>query len=172
MKILKNEIVDNDKTLNIVNEKVEDDKTNKDLKKIIQINLKNLEEALLNYIGENDLKTLKTGLPDKWNYLTKKLAYPYEFFKSIEDYQRPVKILKKEDIFSKLKNGYPDDEEIERTKEFNKLFKIKNGEELTQIHLKSGVLLLACVFEKFKKISVIEYGINPLYCVNLPGYTW
>ena len=33
-------------------------------------------------------------------------------------------------------------------------------------------LLLACVFEKFIKVSVNEYGINLLYCVSLPGYTW
>ena len=52
------------------------------------------------------------------------------------------------------------------------MFNIKNGEELTQIYFKSDVLLLACVFEKFIKISVKEYGINPLYYVSLPGYTW
>ena len=100
------------------------------------------------------------------------MAYPYECFNSIEDYQKPVNNLKKEDFFSKLKNGYPDDEELKRTMEIIKLFNIKNGEELTQLSLKSDVVLLACVFEKFIKISVNEYGINPLYCVSLPGYTW
>ena len=49
---------------------------------------------------------------------------------------------------------------------------IKNGEELTKIYLKSDVILLACVFEKFIKVSVNEFSINPLYCVSLPGYTW
>ena len=52
------------------------------------------------------------------------------------------------------------------------MFNNKNGEELTEIYLKSDVLLLACVFEKFIKISVNEYGNNPLFCVSLPGYTW
>ena len=70
-----------------------------------------------------------------------------------------------------MKNDYPSDEEIERTKEIIKRFNIKNG-ELTQIYLKSDVLLLDCVFEKFVKVSVNELGINPLYCVSLPGYTW
>ena len=60
-----------------------------------------LEEALLNYMGENELKSLKTGFPDKWNYLTKKLAYPYEYFNSIDDYQKPVNNLKKKHFFSK-----------------------------------------------------------------------
>ena len=134
--------------------------------------LKNLEEALLDYMGENDLKILKTGFPDNWKYLTKKLAYPYEFFNSIEDYQKPVDKLKKEYFFSKLKNKYPDDEEIQRTMDIIKRFNIKNCEELTEIYLKSDVLLLACVFEKTKKVSVNEFDINPLYRVSLPGYTW
>ena len=123
-------------------------------------------------MGENDLKILKTGFPDKWKHLTKKLAYPYEYFNSVEDYQKPVDNLKKEHFFSKLKNKCPDDEEIERTKEIIKIFNIKNGEELTEIYLKSDVLLLACVFEKFIKVSVNEFKNNPLYCVSLPGYTW
>ena len=122
-------------------------------------------------MGENDLKILKTGFPDKLKYLTKKLAYTYEFFNCSEDYQKPVDNLKKEDFFSKLINKCLDDEEIERTKQIIKLFNIKNGGELTEIYLKSDVLLLACVFEKFIKVSVNEFDINPLYCVSLPGYT-
>ena len=80
--------------------------------------------------------------------------------------------MKKADFFSKIKSDYPDDEEIEGTKEIIKRFSFKNGEELTEIFLKSDVLLLTCVFEKFKEVSVNEYDINPLYSVSLPGYTW
>ena len=128
LKDLKEEIADSDEILDIVGkieenytEEIlnleEDDRTIKNLKKYYPDKIKNLEEALLNYIGENDLKILKTGFPDKWKYLTKKLSYPYEYFNSIDDYQKSVNNLKKEYFFSKLKNGYPDDEEIERTKE-------------------------------------------------------
>ena len=169
---MKEEIVDNDEILNIINEIVEEDKTIKVLKKDYPDKIEKLEEALIDYIGENDLKILKTGFPDKWKYLTKKLAYPYEYFNSIEDYQKPVDNLEKEHFFSKLKNKCPDDEEIERTRMIIRNFNIKNGEELTEIYLKSDVLLLACVFEKFIKVSINEFKINPLYCVSLPGYTW
>ena len=88
---MKNEIVDNDEILNIVDEIVEDDKTFKDLKKDYPDKIKNLEEALLNYMVEIDLKISKTGFPDKWKYLRKKLAHPYEFFNSIEIYQNLLK---------------------------------------------------------------------------------
>ena len=71
-----------------------------------------------------------------------------------------------------MKNRCPDNEEIQRTTDIIERFNIKNGEELTEIYLKSDVLLLACVFEKFIEISINQFDINPLYCVSLPGYTW
>ena len=79
---------------------------------------------------------------------------------------------KKEGFFSKLKTDYPDDKEIQQTMDIIKKINIRNGEELTRLYLKNDVLLLACVFEKFVKVSVNEFSINPLYCVSLPGYTW
>ena len=36
-------------------------------------------------MGENDPEILTTGFLDKWKYLTKNLAYPYEYFNSIDD---------------------------------------------------------------------------------------
>ena len=94
-------------------------------------------------MGESYLNFLKTGFPDKWKYLTKKLAYPYEYFNCIDVNQKHVDTLKKENFFSKLTNRYPDDNEIERTKQIINLFKIRNGEELTEIYFKSYVLLPA-----------------------------
>ena len=80
--------------------------------------------------------------------------------------------MKKEDFFSKLKNKCPDDAEIQRTRGINRLFDIKNEIQLTELYLISDVILLADVIEKFIKIFIEEYGINPLYCVSLPVYTW
>ena len=110
----------------------EDDRTIKNLKKYYPEEIEISEEAMLDYMGQNDLKILKTGFTDMWKYLTKKLAYPYEYFNNIDDYQKPVDNLKKEDFFSKLKNKGPDDEEVEETKEVIRKFSIKNGEELTE----------------------------------------
>ena len=115
---------------------------------------------------------MKKEFPDKCQNLNKKLAYPYEYFNSIDDYKKPVDKLEKEDFFKKLKNDYTDNDEIERTKEIIKLFNIKDGGELTKLYCKSDVILLADVFEKFVKVSFEEYQINPLYCVCLPGFTY
>ena len=129
-------------------------------------------DKLVKNLNEDDFEILKKEFPDKWQFLNKKLAYPYQYFNSIDDYKKPVNNLKKEDFFNKLKNDYPDDNEIERTKEIIRLFNIKDGEELTKLYCKSDVILLADVFEKFVKVSTEECKINPLYCVSLPGYTY
>ena len=40
------------------------------------------------------------------------------------------------------------------------------------MYLRSDVLLLTCVFEKFIEVSVNEFGTIPLYCVSFPDYRY
>ena len=61
-------------------------------------------DKLVKNLDDGDFKILKKEFPDKYQNLNKKLAYPYEYFNSIDDYKKPVDNLKKEDFFSKLKN--------------------------------------------------------------------
>ena len=129
-------------------------------------------DNLVKSLTHDDLIILKQEFNNEWELLSNKLAYPYEYFKSMETYMRDISEIRKKDYFSKLTNKNPDDEEIERTNEIIQKFNIKNGKELTELYLKTDVILLADVFEKFIKVSLEEYKINPLYCVSLPGYTW
>ena len=114
-----------------------------------------LDKLVKNLDGDY-FKISKKEFPDKWQYLNKKLAYPYEYFNSINDYEKTVDNLKRENFFSKLKNDYPDDDVIERTKEIIEKFNIKDGEELTKLYCKSDVILLVDVFEKVVKVSTKE----------------
>ena len=92
------------------------------------------------------LEILKNEFSDKWLYLNKKVAYPYEYFKSIDYYQKPVDSLKNEQFFSKLKNACLSDEKIERTREIFKIFNNKNGEELNQIILEKWSYFISWYF--------------------------
>ena len=78
-------------------------------------------------LNEDDFKTLKKEFFDKWQYLIKNLAYPYEHVISIDDFKRPVDNLKKEDFFSELKNKCLGDDELQRTKEIFKKLILKMG---------------------------------------------
>ena len=81
---MKKENVGDDNILKIVNEmekKLSTGETNEtieNLKKDYPDNVNELEATLLNYMGENDLKILKTEFLDKWKFLAKKLVYTYE----------------------------------------------------------------------------------------------
>ena len=98
-------------------------------------------DEIVKNLDENGFKIFKKEFPDKWQFLNKKLAYPYEKFNSTEDYHRTVDNLKNEEFFSKLKKDYPDDDEIERAKQIIELFNIKKGKKLTKLYLKSDVIL-------------------------------
>ena len=74
----------------MVKEIGEEDRTIKDLKKDYADKIERLEEALDKYISESDLKILKTDFPHKWKNSIRKLAYPYEYFDSTDDCQKPV----------------------------------------------------------------------------------
>ena len=80
--------------------------------------LSDSSDKLVKNLDGDDFTSLKKEFHSKWQYLNKKLTYPYEYFISVDDYQKPVDNLKKEYFFSKLKNKCPDDEETLRTKSF------------------------------------------------------
>ena len=103
MKGFEEEIGDSDDFLKIVKEKsfsIKEDGYNndsiKDLKEVFPDKFERLEGTLLNSMGENDLKILKTEFPDnKWKYLTKSLVCSLEYFNSLDDYKKPVNNLQK-----------------------------------------------------------------------------
>ena len=138
------EIVANDKILNFVDESrtiIKGDRyVNgfiKDLKKDYSDKSEKLEETLLDLMGEIDPKTMRTDFSDnKWKSLTKTLADPNEFAIVLTIIKKRVDNLKKKAFFSKLKKDYPNDEEVEQTKEVIKKINIKTGEELTQLYFK------------------------------------
>ena len=99
------------------------------------------------------------------------LFHPYEFFNSTNDYQKQIIILEKEDFFSKLENDYPSSKEIKRPNEIFEVFKNRNGEEFTNLDIKSDDFLLTCVIEEFIKVAINEFEINRLNSVSLPGFT-
>ena len=47
-------------------------------------------DNLVKNFENDDFVILKKEFPDRWQYLHKKLAYPYEYFNSIDDYKKPV----------------------------------------------------------------------------------
>ena len=75
------------------------------------------------------------------------MAYPYEYFKSLDDYDLPITNLVEENEFSSLKKRYPENNESERTDIIIENFNIKTRKQWTELYSKTDVILLADVFE-------------------------
>jgi hypothetical protein len=51
-------------------------------------------------------------------------------------------------------------------------FKMKDMGMYSDFYLMTDVLLLACVFEAFRNISIRSTGIDPSHHLSTPGFTW
>ena len=51
-------------------------------------------------------------------------------------------------------------------------FEVKNLGEYHDLHLESDTLLLADVFENFRKICLRIYHLDPVKFISAPGFPW
>ena len=82
------------------------------------------------------------------------------------------KLPDKSKFFSSLKDKCINKEEYDRAIRVLNTFKIKNLGEYHDLYLKTDVLLLADVFEKFVKTCLNSYGLDPCHYFSSPGLSW
>ena len=97
-----------------------------------------------------------------------KTLYPYEYF-GLYDYQEVIGSLKIEDFKSSLSNKLPTQEEVYS---FNKDNSHKTGKDLAIEYLQNDVEILDYCMNEYAKLSMKEFGLNPLHYVSLPGYSF
>ena len=78
----------------------------------------------------------------------------------------------KSKFFSSLKDSGVSEKEYDRAIKVWKVFKIKNLGEYHDLYLKTDVLLLVDVFEKFVEICLNYYRLGPCHYFSSPGLSW
>ena len=79
-------------------------------------------------LTDNQFVYLKNEFDSNWNLFTEKMAYPYKYFKSNEDYERLIEELidlSKEVYYNTLHKKYPNQVGMERTNNLIELLNIK-----------------------------------------------
>ena len=82
------------------------------------------------------------------------------------------KLPDKSKFFSSLKDSKINEKEYERVVNVWKVFKIKNLGEYHDLYLKTDVLFLVDVSERFIKTCLNYYGLDPSHCFSSPGLSW
>ena len=97
-----------------------------------------------------------------------KTFHPYEYF-GLDTYQEVIGNLNIENFKSSLSNKLPTQEEVDS---FNKDNSHKTGKDLTLEYLQNDVEILDYCMNEYVKLSMKEFGLNPLHYVSLPGYSF
>ena len=120
----------------------------------------------------DDFPIMKKVLGESFDkILTTKLAFPYEYFNTSEDDSK-VLLLTKKDFYSHIRQGYPTDEEINRTFEIIKKYNLKTKKDFLMFYNKLDTLLLADIMNQFNNSCMEYYSLSPLNCYSLPGFGW
>ena len=109
-----------------------------------------LDELVSNLPAEAFKYTSKKFENEKFELMRKKGIYPYDFMDSFEKFNK-TELPTKEDFYSILNNEHITDEDYQHAKNVWNTFKLSNMGNYHDLYLKSDVILLADVFENFRK---------------------
>ena len=135
--------------------------------KFLQTSLANLVSNL----KPDDLNCTKEVMKNNLDLLIRKGVYPYDYVSSIERFSETQLPLKK-DFYSKLYDENISDEDYQHAKQVWNIFKCKTIRDYHDLYLKTDVLLLADVFENFRKTCLKHYNLDPPHYFTSPGLAW
>ena len=108
---------------------------------------------------------------NKFTVLLRKGVYPYEYMGNWERFEETL-LPSKESFYSNLNMENIDDIDYRYGNNVFKRFKFKNLGEYHDLYVQSDTLLLADVFENFRKMFLKVYELDPTHFLSLPGLAW
>ena len=109
--------------------------------------------------------------PVERSLILRKGVYPYEYMSSsdkfLDNQLPPIECFE-----SKLNDSQCSGEDYEHAQSVWKTFGIKTMQQYHDLYLLSDVLLLADVFENFRKFSLSNYDLDPAHYYTSPGLSF
>lgn len=128
----------------------------------------NLYDPVIKY---KNFKHMRKFYGDKMDLLCKKGHYPYEWVDSDEKLNHeglpPI-----DKFYSKLHQKGISEKEYKHALKVYKELDCKTFKDYHDAYLKTDVLLLADVFENFRKTCHDNYGLDPANYISAPGLSW
>ena len=135
--------------------------------KFLQTSLANLVRNL----QSDDFHNTKEIMKDNIELLTRKGVYPYDYVSSLEKLSE-TQLPTKEHFYSKLNDEDISEEDYQHAQNVWSTFGCQTIRDYHDLYLKSDVLLLADVFENFRKTCLKHYKLDPAHYYTSPGLAW
>ena len=119
--------------------------------------------------GPQCFKRLQKEFPAKYTSLMDKAVYPYDYMSSYEVFKEPS-FPPQSAFFNKLKDEELSDEDYQRGKSLFEEFGCKNMLDYMLLYVKADSLLLCDIFENFRDLCMLYYGLDPCHYFSLPGF--
>ena len=130
-----------------------------------------LDELVNNLPAEALKYTKKRFQKEKLNLMTRKGIYPYDYMDSFEKFNK-TELPTKEEFYSILNNEHISDEDYSHAQNVWNTFQLQTMGEYHNLYLQSDILLLADVFENFRKTCLQYYKLDPCHYFTSPGLSW
>ena len=129
-------------------------------------------DSLVKNLSDNDFKYLSEKFSCEFLKLVKqKGVYPYEYMGSFKRFSED-KLPDRCNFFSSLKDVCISVKDYLKANNIRNVFKINTMGDYHDLYLKSDVLLLADVFEKFINTCFDYYGLDPYHNFSFPELSW
>ena len=130
-----------------------------------------LDKLVSNLPTEALKYTNKIFRKEKFKLMTRKGIYPYDYMDSFEKFNK-TELPTKEEFYSILNNEHISDEDYSYAQKVWNTFQLQTMGEYHNLYLKSDILLLADVFENFRKTCLQYYKLDPCHYFTSPGLSW
>ncbi|GFR66066.1 protein NYNRIN [Elysia marginata] len=107
----------------------------------------------------------------KRQLLLRKGVYPYEYMSAWECFEE-TQLPPKEDFYSKLSDAHISDSDYAHAQNIWRTFECRTLGDYTDLYCRADVLLLADVFENFRKTCQKQYKLDPAHYYTSPGLSW
>ena len=135
--------------------------------KFLQTSLANLVSNL----QPDDFNNTKREFKKNVDLLTRKGVYPYDYVSSLEKLSE-TQLPPKEEFYSKLNDEDITEDDYQHAINVWNTFNCESLRDYHDLYLKSDVLLLADVFENFRKTCLKHYKLDPAHYYTSPGLAW
>ena len=130
-----------------------------------------LDEHVDNLSEDDFVNTNKYFNGEHLNLLKRKGVYPYEWLDSVERLNE-TQLPSKDAFYSKLNGQGISNEDYVHAQKVWKAFNMKSMRDYHNLYNLTDVLLLADVFEKFRKLCKKNYDLDPCWYYTVPGLAW